>query len=584
MVSVPFTMIAILCGSRAFTASTLSDGIDWKYRAATVRDAVRHAWNGYLQHAGDADDLKPVSRRGDTWLYTRATMYDGLDTLYVVGLRSEFDAAVAQIKASSGAYAGSSVFPSKTFEYHIRTVGGLLGAYSVSGDRVLLREARRAADCVLEAFGTRNGIPRKHARMAHWSRPARWAVARFLDRIRAMYDREVWTNSLAGIGSFGLEMRFLSRETGDERYRQAAEGIHRAIATEWHRHGGPSSVRLLPKFWPTPRIRLPFTTDSSPDGAADGSAGLGSGGDSYYEYLLKEHLLEPSATPELAEMYGWMARLFVSNTSAAQTADNSLVSNVVRRVGRSKRVVLSGSTFEHLSCFVPGLLALGAISLPAHKSDLALASELLESCVDSYDAMASGLGPDEALVYPGSATAAEPSLIFRPLGSSGASFQLRPETVESLFVLFRASGDVRYRDIGWRIFQRIEQHCRVKSGGFSGLKNVNVNESSELNLDDVMPSFFLAETLKYLFLLFSPTDVYALDDWVFTTEAHILSRKPRCALPKSAAPPCTSDGIELYFQFPWEEIGLGFIGYICLRLLGRLRCCVRPQRAKPHSG
>ena len=59
--------------------------------------------------------------------------------------------------------------------------------------------------------------------------------------------------------------------------------------------------------------------------------------------------------------------------------------------------------------------------------------------------------------------------------------------------------DVRYRDIGWRVFHRIEQHCRVKSGGFSGLKNVNVNESSELNLGDAMPSFFLAETLKYLF-------------------------------------------------------------------------------------
>jgi mannosyl-oligosaccharide alpha-1,2-mannosidase len=519
-------------------------------------------------------------------------MYDALDTLYVVGLRGEFDAAVAEIKASSGAYAGSSVFPSKTFEYHIRTVGGLLGAYSVSGDRALLREARRAADCVLEAFRTRNGIPRKHTRMAHWSRPTRWAVARFLDRVRAMYDAEVWSNSLAGIGSFGLELRFLSRETGDERYRQAAEGIHAAISAEWHRHGGPLSVRLLPKFWPTPRTRLPFTADtfSSPDGVASDWAGLGSGGDSYYEYLLKEHLLEPSRTPELAEMYAWMARLFASNTSAARPVDDGLVRNVVRRVGRNgERVVLSGILFEHLSCFVPGLLALGAISLPAHKSDLALATELLDSCVESYDGTASGLGPDEAFVYGGGAAAGEPSMSFRPLGRSGASFQLRPETVESLFVLFRATGDVRYREIGWRIFERIEQRCRVESGGFSGLKDVNVSELSERNLDDIMPSFFLAETLKYLFLLFSPTDVFSLDDWVFTTEAHILSRKPRCELPTSAAPPCTSDGIELHFQFPWDEIGLVCAVYIAIRLFGRLRCCAlcgarQPQGAKPHDG
>ena len=54
--------------------------------------------------------------------------------------------------------------------------------------------------------------------------------------------------------------------------------------------------------------------------------------------------------------------------------------------------------------------------------------------------------------------------------------------------------------------------------------------------DDEQPSFFIAETLKYLFLLFSPPDHYSLDDWIFTTEAHLISRAPRCEL---AARPCT---------------------------------------------
>lgn len=38
--------------------------------------------------------------------------------------------------------------------------------------------------------------------------------------------------------------------------------------------------------------------------------------------------------------------------------------------------------------------------------------------------------------------------------------------------------------------------------------------------DNMMQSFFLAETLKYLYLLFSPPSVISLDEWVFNTEAH----------------------------------------------------------------
>lgn len=40
--------------------------------------------------------------------------------------------------------------------------------------------------------------------------------------------------------------------------------------------------------------------------------------------------------------------------------------------------------------------------------------------------------------------------------------------------------------------------------------------------DNMMQSFFLAETLKYLYLLFSPPSVISLDEWVFNTEAHPL--------------------------------------------------------------
>ena len=105
-------------------------------------------------------------------------------------------------------------------------------------------------------------------------------------------------------------------------------------------------------------------------------------------------------------------------------------------------------------------------------------------------------------------------------------YALRPEYVESLFYLYRTTGDEVYRDRGWAVFQALVTHCRVKAtGAFAGLKDVR---SPKPERDDAMPSFFLAETLKYLYLLFSERDVYPLDDWVFTTEAHLLSVEPRC--------------------------------------------------------
>ena len=96
----------------------------------------------------------------------------------------------------------------------------------------------------------------------------------------------------------------------------------------------------------------------------------------------------------------------------------------------------------------------------------------------------------------------------------------RPETVESLFVLYRVTRDPLYRDWGWEILQAFNRHSRVDSGGFVALQQVNRKYPQRI---DRMESFFLSETLKYLFLLFSDdADIFPLDEWVFNTEAHPL--------------------------------------------------------------
>lgn len=49
----------------------------------------------------------------------------------------------------------------------------------------------------------------------------------------------------------------------------------------------------------------------------------------------------------------------------------------------------------------------------------------------------------------------------------------RPETIESLFLAYRLTGDDRYREYGWAIFQAIERHCRIPSGGYASVLDVD---------------------------------------------------------------------------------------------------------------
>jgi endoplasmic reticulum Man9GlcNAc2 1,2-alpha-mannosidase len=83
---------------------------------------------------------------------------------------------------------------------------------------------------------------------------------------------------------------------------------------------------------------------------------------------------------------------------------------------------------------------------------------------------------------------------------------LRPETVESLFILYRVTGNATYMEWGWQIFRAFEMHTKYIHGGYTNLQSVLHQPAVR---SDKMESFFIAETLKYLLLLFSPTDVRA---------------------------------------------------------------------------
>lgn len=105
------------------------------------------------------------------------------------------------------------------------------------------------------------------------------------------------------------------------------------------------------------------------------------------------------------------------------------------------------------------------------------------------------------------------------LKSNDAHNLLRPELIESLYYMYHLTGDPKYQEWGWTIFQAFEKHTR-QADGYSSINDVR--HPDHVAPLDKMESYFLAETLKYFYLLFDRVNPFAFDRWVFNTEAHPL--------------------------------------------------------------
>lgn len=271
-----------------------------------------------------------------------------------------------------------------------------------------------------------------------------------------------------------------------------------------------------------------------------------------YEYLLKQWLQTNQTEPILrreydAAMKGVYSQLFYHSDRNKQAFTAELQPRPVRTaMGVSWRHSLTPKQ-DHLVCFLPGLLMLGVTGGDQHfdlsamskaqRQQWTMGEELLNTCIDTYDSSATGLGAEIVFFVPPGGqprNASDPRDWYidkrtrqNPHPLDGR-YILRPETVESIFVAYRLTGDERYREAGWRIFQAIEKHCKVDTGGYVSIRDV---DELPAVTEDRMETFFMsgasdsidelthAETLKYLFLLFSDESVVPLDRYVLTTEA-----------------------------------------------------------------
>ncbi|PHH75330.1 hypothetical protein CDD80_2461 [Ophiocordyceps camponoti-rufipedis] len=110
-----------------------------------------------------------------------------------------------------------------------------------------------------------------------------------------------------------------------------------------------------------------------------------------------------------------------------------------------------------------------------------------------------------------------------PLGFTHAKdprYLLRPEAIESVFYMWRVTGRDEFREAAWDMF------LAVRNGTRTDLANAAVLDVTRgvypLEKEDYMESFWLAETLKYFYLVFSLPEVVSLDEFVLNTEAHPL--------------------------------------------------------------
>ncbi|KAJ5082849.1 hypothetical protein N7532_011892 [Penicillium argentinense] len=133
---------------------------------SAIKAEFVHAWQGYKKNAMGADELKPLSgQTNNPFMGWGATLVDALDSLWIMDLKSDFSEAVDEIKKidfTTSAYRNDI----PVFETVIRYLGGLLGAYDISGQRypVLLEKAEELAEILMDIFDTPNRMPELYYR------------------------------------------------------------------------------------------------------------------------------------------------------------------------------------------------------------------------------------------------------------------------------------------------------------------------------------------------------------------------------------------------------------------------------------
>lgn len=479
--AVALAVVARLPEAEAVAPSQASDGETQKSTdelAAEVRAMFAHAYDGYMRYAFPMDDLRPLTQDGSYHFAEVGNLeleglernnYEGIalsflesmSTLAVLGNVTEFRKAVTWLEDHPRLF--DQDVRVNVFEAIIRVLGALLSAHMVAVYTV----PELCTWC-----GTAKGSPLLALAADLGSRilpafstsptdiPFAWVNLR-----HGVDENETSETNLAGAGTGLLEFAVLSRLTGDDRYETAA-------------------VDCLAQLWKmrSPQGLFGTSIDVREGTWRDQHASVGFGTDSYFEYLLKGYIL--FADP-------WYWGMFAASYEAIQRfmASGPWYDDVNMMTGSTIQ-----EAFTSLQAFFPGL--------QVDVGDIGAASASHRAFFNVWERY--GLLPER---YLHKIEQVHPSMKYYPL---------RPELAESTFWLYQATRDPYYQQVvGKTMIDDLNRYARVDTGGFAAVRNVETMEK-----ENHQQSFFLSETLKYLYLLYNDSFLKKGHAFVFTTEGH----------------------------------------------------------------
>ncbi|KAM0716750.1 hypothetical protein Q7P37_008195 [Cladosporium fusiforme] len=513
----------------AFEQESDDEMVERKLRLAAVKEAFSHSWDGYKRNAWMQDEVAPLSGVSNNgfggW---GATLVDSLDTLWIMGLKKEFELAVKELARVH--FTTTPLEKVNVFETTIRYLGGLLSAYDLSGQEygILLDKATEVGDMLYAAFDTPNRMP-----VTRWN----WQKGALGE------DQQPDRHSLlAEVGSLNMEFTRLTQLTGDPKWYDAIARITNVLEEN-------QNQTRLPGLWPV------FVDASKNDYHFDTTFTLGGMADSVYEYLPKQHLMLGGQNDQYKSMYNMALAAAKENLflRALNPEDKTILipGSMHARSPTKRGSIASG---QHLTCFAGGMVAL-ASRIFSQPEELETARQLVEGCLWTYESMPTGIGPEvyhpaicppedeeclwseekwhKAILSHSNSNGDVADLTERAqivikakgippgfISIDDARYLLRPEAIESVFILYRITGDKTLQDRAWNMFTSIVAATKTNIA-FASVHDVT-KERPELI--DSMESFWTAETLKYFYLIFAEPDLVSLDDYVLNTEAHPLLR------------------------------------------------------------
>ncbi|KAK4181716.1 glycoside hydrolase [Triangularia setosa] len=513
-----------------------------KVRQAAVKEAAKKSWDAYRKYAWGRDELLPEKLIGkDTFAGWGATLVDSLDTLWIMGLKDEYKEAVR--KTGNINWDRTTSPHCSLFETTIRYLGGLLSAYDLSGDKILLDKAIELGDMLYAGFDTPNHMP---------------ANSFNFGEAKTGSLRPSMGESSAAAGTLSLEFTRLTQLTSDPKYFNAVSGITRALEKT-------QDDTNLPGMWPV-FIDVSRNDPENPISVKGSSFTLGASADSAYEYFSKMYILLGGLDPTYKKLHlksmatarkHLLFRPMLPDLYPATPPDVLLSGNVY---ANGQDIIDLQPQVQHLGCFAGGMFALGG-KLFHETAHVKIGEQLARGCAWAYDAFPSGIMPEVSEIIPCPAPSSAPSpskeeeeeefpqckwddTVYKQATTTpgrypkpfkavqDASYLLRPEAIESIFIAYRITGKKDLLDIAWRMFTSVQKATETKEA-YTAISDVNAVAGEEQvdahgrgvrrsRTKNSMESFWIAETLKYYYLIFSEPDLISLDDYVFNTEAHPL--------------------------------------------------------------